>query len=277
MFRQQSSQAKSSLIRVPFSAPFEQFEKWFEEAKLAKGEKWPNAMQLATCSRDAFPSVRTVLMQQAKRDTGIAFYTNYNSRKASELAENPRAAVVFYWTALERQVRLEGNVRKASKEESDEYFSSRPRNSQIASIVSKQSHVLENGHSQLVREFEEMKLTLLHPSAVTRTAATATIVTTETATTSMNDNNNKKSNSIENENNNITDVDVDVIIRRPEDGMGLFWIEPVRWEFWQEGQHRLHQRTVFELCRCENESSLSSSEQKDEETMKCWNQFSIYP
>lgn len=105
--------------------PYRQFEKWFQEAEAAKIHE-PNAAILATAARDGRPSARMVLLK-AVDGRGFVFYTNYDSRKGRELEANPRAAYLFPWVALERQVIVEGSVAKVAREESEAYFHSRPR------------------------------------------------------------------------------------------------------------------------------------------------------
>ncbi len=117
--------------------PIVQFEKWFAEA-LAAGLKEPNAMTLATASSDGVPSARLVLLKGVDQ-RGFVFFTNYESGKGRELAANPRAALVFYWPELERQVRISGDVTQTSGEESDKYFQSRPTGSQLGAWASRQS------------------------------------------------------------------------------------------------------------------------------------------
>jgi pyridoxamine 5'-phosphate oxidase len=117
--------------------PLSMFLAWYGDVERAKVAQ-PEAMMLATASEDGRPSLRTVLYRPG-HDGGIRFFTNYEGRKAQELAENPRAAVLFYWHALQRQVRAEGIASKTSEQESDEYFASRPRLSQLAAWVSPQS------------------------------------------------------------------------------------------------------------------------------------------
>jgi pyridoxamine 5'-phosphate oxidase len=119
--------------------PFRQFAAWFEQARAVVAE--PNAMTLATCSRDGCPSARIVLLKGHGPD-GFTFFTSYDGRKSLELAENPRAALLFYWTELERQVRLEGPVERTTPEESARYFASRPRGSQLGAWASHQSRVI---------------------------------------------------------------------------------------------------------------------------------------
>ncbi len=120
--------------------PFQQFEKWFQEAQAAKVVE-PNALSLATATRDGRPSVRTVLLKHCD-GRGFVFYTNYESRKGRELADNARASLLFPWVPLERQIIAEGVITKVSREEADAYFHSRPRASQLAAWASPQSTVI---------------------------------------------------------------------------------------------------------------------------------------
>jgi len=122
--------------------PFRQFEKWFQEAEGAKLSE-PNAMVLGTCTREGRPSSRIVLLKGLD-GRGFVFYTNYDSRKGRELAENPRASLLFPWIQLERQVIVEGALQRITREESDAYFHSRPRPSQLASWASAQSSIITN-------------------------------------------------------------------------------------------------------------------------------------
>ncbi len=107
--------------------PYEQFELWLAEAVERKLSD-PNAMVLATATADGKPSSRIVLLRGFD-ESGFVFYTNYKSRKGSELEENPHAAILFYWAEIERQVRVEGTIEKIEKKDSDAYFASRPRES----------------------------------------------------------------------------------------------------------------------------------------------------
>jgi pyridoxamine 5'-phosphate oxidase len=120
--------------------PFRQFEKWFHEAEAAKLTE-PNAMILATAARDGRPSARTVLLKSVD-GRGFVFFTNYESRKGRELDGNPHATLLFPWLALERQVIVEGTVTKVAREESEAYFHSRPRASQLAAWASAQSTII---------------------------------------------------------------------------------------------------------------------------------------
>lgn len=123
-------------------SPFEQFEIWLEEA-IAANLKEPNAMVLSTAGSDKKPSARIVLLRGFDRK-GFTFFTNYDSRKGEEIAENPQASLLFFWAELERQVRIEGVVSKTSRRISKEYFASRPRASQIGAWASAQSRVISN-------------------------------------------------------------------------------------------------------------------------------------
>lgn len=134
--------------------PFAQFGRWYGEAQNA-GIKDANAMVLATATLDAAPSARTVLLK-GYDPQGLVFFTNYESEKGRELAENPRAAVVFYWRELDRQVRAEGMVERVSHDESFEYFSTRHRGSRIGAWASRQSEPIDSRQELLerVREIE---------------------------------------------------------------------------------------------------------------------------
>jgi len=119
--------------------PFRQFARWFEQIRDLEAD--PTAFSLATTTRDGRPSVRTVLLKDVD-DRGFVFYTNYNSRKAREMAETGRAALLFYWPSLVRQVRVDGVVEKVSEVESDAYFTSRPLESRWSVYASDQSTVV---------------------------------------------------------------------------------------------------------------------------------------
>ena len=120
--------------------PFKQFDFWFREAK-AVVPMLPEAMVLATADAHGRPSARMVLLKHFDED-GFVFFTDYRSLKSKEIDENPQAALVFHWHELERQVRITGRVRKIPREESEAYFQTRPRASQIAAHASEQSQVL---------------------------------------------------------------------------------------------------------------------------------------
>ncbi len=135
--------------------PIKQFEKWFKEA-MATVEKDPNAMSLATVNAIGQPSLRTVLLKYFD-ERGFVFFTNYESRKARDIGQNPRVALLFPWLVLERQVKIEGIAEKVSFAETARYFTTRPRGSQIGAWVSPQSSVIES-RNFLLQKFEEMKV-----------------------------------------------------------------------------------------------------------------------
>jgi pyridoxamine 5'-phosphate oxidase len=136
--------------------PFAQFDRWFEEAKAAQ-PLLPEAMTLATAGLDGIVAARVVLLKDVDR-RGFTFYTNYHSRKAAQLHENPRASLVFHWPVLERMVRVEGAVVRTTEDESDAYFATRPRGSQLSAWASEQSHVIP-GRGALEQRFSEMSAT----------------------------------------------------------------------------------------------------------------------
>jgi len=119
--------------------PFKQFLAWFQQAQVAMGHE-PNAMTLATATADGEPSARTVLLKGL--DHGFIFFSNYLSEKGHQLESNPRAELMFYWPDVERQVRIRGIVERLSASETEQYFRSRPRGSQIGAVVSPQSTVI---------------------------------------------------------------------------------------------------------------------------------------
>jgi len=157
--------------------PTAQFEDWFRQASSAKSGSWwrkvgialykcfqtalgaepidPNAMTLATADQDGRPSARTVLLKGVDQ-RGFIFYTNYESRKGCELAENPRGALVFYWADLERQVCVSGDIAKLPGAESERYFRSRPRGSQLAAWASNQSQVVAD-RAALEEKWQQME------------------------------------------------------------------------------------------------------------------------
>ena len=144
--------------------PFKQFEQWFQAAVEAE-PILPEAVSLATATREGKLSSRMVLLKDFD-ETGFVFYTNYESRKGIELAENPNAALVFYWRQLERQICITGTVSRVSREESEAYFRTRPRGSQIGALTSPQSQVvasrevLERRFQQLMAEYEGREIPL---------------------------------------------------------------------------------------------------------------------
>lgn len=134
--------------------PFKQFEIWFNEAIQAKLTE-PNAFSLATVGSDMMPSIRTVLLKIFD-EKGFVFFTNYKSTKAKQIEENPKAAALFPWLDLERQVKIEGNIEKIPTTDSLKYFLSRPKGSQIGAWVSHQSQVISS-RSLLEQKFDEIK------------------------------------------------------------------------------------------------------------------------
>lgn len=137
--------------------PLEQFRRWFAEASA------DDRMALATAAADGAPSVRMVLLKGADKD-GFLFFTGYESRKGGELEANPRAALLFHWASLGRQVRVEGRVERVSPAESDAYFATRPRASQLAATASRQGRALANraqldeAVAALEREYAEREI-----------------------------------------------------------------------------------------------------------------------
>ncbi len=134
------------------ASPFAQFEKWWKEAVEAEVVE-VNAMTLATASSDGIPSARIVLLKDFS-ENGFVFFTNYESFKAQQLEENPKACLVFFWKELERQVRITGLVKRTSTADSDEYFQSRPEESRIGAVTSPQSRVIES-RKWLEHQFEK--------------------------------------------------------------------------------------------------------------------------
>lgn len=152
--------ARTNLTREQVADdPIEQFKSWFSDARETEVSD-PNAMTLATAAPDASPSARIVLLKGVD-DRGFRFFTNYESRKGAELAQNPWVALVFWWAPLERQVRIEGRAERTSEEESSEYFHRRPRESQLGAWASPQSRVvdsrdeLEEAFDRATEEYDE--------------------------------------------------------------------------------------------------------------------------
>lgn len=140
--------------RLVTDDPIERFREWFREANQA-GVEVPEAMTLATAGAGGAPSARMVLLKGADEE-GFVFYSGYVSRKAGELEQNPRAALVFYWRPLGKRVRVEGRVERVSEGESAAYFATRPRGSQLAAWASHQSQPLES-REELERRYAELE------------------------------------------------------------------------------------------------------------------------
>lgn len=176
--------------------PFKQFEIWFNDA-MNENLLEPNAFTFATVGNEMMPSVRTVLLKYFS-EKGFVFFTNYDSKKAKQIDQNPKVAALFTWLPLERQIKIEGSVEKISKAESLKYFLSRPKGSQLGAWVSRQSEVISS-RALLEQKFEEMKNKFLNK----------------------------------------------------EIPFPSFWggyiIKPIRIEFWQGGEDRLHDRFLYEF------------------------------
>ena len=142
--------------------PFQQFSRWFNESIKAQILE-PNAMTLATATADGIPNARIMLLKGFNEE-GFTFFTNYNSKKAMEITENPNAALLFFWLELERQIRIKGKLFKVSQQESEDYFHSRPHGSQLGAHVSPQSSVipdrdfLENRLKSLQEEYQDKEI-----------------------------------------------------------------------------------------------------------------------
>ncbi len=134
--------------------PIQQFTVWFKESVRSAGDREPNAMTLATSDREGHPSARVVLLKGFD-ERGFVFFTNYESRKGQHLAQNPRAALNFHWPWLERQIQIEGNVSRVSREESQTYFDKRPLKSRLSAIISPQSSPVSS-RTELEQRLEEV-------------------------------------------------------------------------------------------------------------------------
>jgi pyridoxamine 5'-phosphate oxidase len=165
---QQIANMRREYISQPFNKdqvdrdPINQFKKWFDEAVRSE-QPDPEAMTLSTATMDGRVTARIVLLKGCD-ERGFVFFTNYESRKSRELMSNPRAALTFYWHALHRQIRIEGGVRKVDPDESEAYFQTRPRGSQIGAWASPQSEeivdraFLEQKVSEIEARFNEHPL-----------------------------------------------------------------------------------------------------------------------
>ncbi|GAA4324614.1 pyridoxamine 5'-phosphate oxidase [Pontixanthobacter gangjinensis] len=175
--------------------PFDLFESWFHLADEADSVEEANAMSISTVGKDLWPRTRVVLLKSFSRE-GFVFFTNYESQKGKDLQENPKCCISFFWPSLEKQVIITGKVSKLSEEESEEYFHSRPRGSQLGANASNQSSVIPS------REYLENRLQELEDKFEGQE------------------------------------------IPKP-DYWGGYNIKPVRFEFWQGRESRLHDRIQF--------------------------------
>ena len=141
---------KGNLANVFGENPFDEFIKWFDEANV-KNELEPNACSLSTVSPGSLKVSSRIVYLKELRDAEFVFYTNYKSQKGTDLQENPMAALLFFWPGLERQIRIEGIVQKIPALESDAYFESRPRQSQLSAWASNQSEKLNDGQDLITR------------------------------------------------------------------------------------------------------------------------------
>ncbi len=130
---------------TPIEDPFALFDTWLAEAR-DKEANDPNAMAVASLGSDGMPSLRMVLLKDVSRG-GFVFYTNYESRKGTQILAHPKVALLFHWKSLRRQVRIEGDVAEVDPQEADTYFASRPKQSQIGAWASQQSRPLESRHA----------------------------------------------------------------------------------------------------------------------------------
>jgi pyridoxamine 5'-phosphate oxidase len=187
-------------------SPFDFFDRWYGEVQVSQIPQ-ANSMTLVTSTQDGTPSARVVLLKDVQEGE-FRFFTNYGSRKAKELVENPKAQLLFYWPTLGRQIRIEGVVSKTSAAASDAYWYTRPRESRIGAIASRQSHILGSMPelkarvAEVEKEFEGKE------------------------------------------------------VPRP-DFWGGFSLKPSRFEFWEDGAFRLHERIVYLRPALENGEWLS--------------------
>ncbi len=177
-------------------SPIDQFKQWFSDYQNS-GAKDANAMALSTLGEDGFPKTRIVLLKELS-ELGFVFFTNYQSEKGRQLAEHPKASLLFFWKEHERQVRIEGQVSKIAEEASETYFQSRPYLSKLGALASDQSAAIES-RAALEEKFEALQATYPEGGPVPRPAH-----------------------------------------------WGGYALEPIRMEFWQGREGRLHDRIVFE-------------------------------
>jgi pyridoxamine 5'-phosphate oxidase len=156
LFDHRKSYEKGILSKDSVSQdPFVQFQLWFSDARKSAEIHEANTMTLATLGPDGFPRGRVVLLKEYDEE-GFIFYTNYRSEKGKALQEHPKACISFFWPSLERQIIIKGVTKKTSEEQSQNYFSSRPKGSQLGALVSQQSKTVEN-RAQLERNLADLE------------------------------------------------------------------------------------------------------------------------
>ena len=158
--RKSYDRSKLDLVDINFQ-PMEFFKLWFDDALNNKNIEEANAMTLTTLGLDNFPKGRVVLLKSFT-EVGFIFYTNYNSEKGVSIEHHSKVGLSFFWPPLERQVIIKGEIKKISSEDSDNYFSSRPKGSQISALVSEQSKVIKS------REILEKKMDLMGKKYITK-------------------------------------------------------------------------------------------------------------
>ena len=211
---------KGGLLETGAAAnPFDQFQKWFEEAA-AFGVREPNAMTLATADSRGRPSARMVLLKDFG-ERGFAFFTHYASRKGRELDANPFAALLFFWPELERQIRIEGSVEKLPEKESDAYYAQRPEGSRLAAWAAQQSAILQS-REELDRRYQEIAQRFSASGGANFHPAPPNISQP------------------------ISCADPRPIPRPPQ--WGGFLLRPEAFEFWQGRPNRLHDRLRYRLA-----------------------------
>ena len=194
LHNQRREYLQASLRRNDLSSdPFDQFNDWFNTTLKDEGQIDATCMQLATVSSEGQPHSRIVLLKELRKD-GFVFFTSYQSQKGHDIADNPKVGLSFAWNRQERQIHIEGIARKISTGDSDQYFQSRPLDSQRAACLATQSSVIDS-KEQLMTAFEALQ--------------------------------------------------AQDVIERPED-WGGYVVEPTRFEFWQGGPARIHDRFVYE-------------------------------
>jgi pyridoxamine 5'-phosphate oxidase len=186
-------------LKTVAADPLQQFQQWFEQAQKTLPNELVNAMALATVNADGQPSMRMVLLKQFN-ENGFVFFTNYDSRKGQDIADESKVALLFWWEQLAWQIRVEGVAEKISAEDSQQYFQSRSRDSQLAAIVSPQSCVVPDV-AALESQYQELRQQYADPNQAIPCPA----------------------------------------------HWGGYLVKPHLFEFWQGGEHRLHDRFQYKL------------------------------